>query len=138
MRVKNSIAGGSDDFYFNGADGRTEVINLAANNFTYNILGAGGDNIGQLKVQSESPESFFYLKDHLGSVRMTTDNDEDLVGYDDFYPYCLQMTGRSNTSQGDARYQFTGKELDATDGLYYFGKRYYDPWNGRWDQVDPM
>ena len=50
----------------------------------------------------------------------------------------MHMTGRSYTSSADQRYKFTGKERDASTGLDYFGKRYYDSWKGSWDQVDPM
>jgi len=49
------------------------------------------------------------------------------------YPY-----GATRTASGSvSAYQFSGKEKDAT-GLYYFGKRYYDPAIGRWLSVDPM
>jgi RHS repeat-associated protein len=34
-------------------------------------------------------------------------------------------------------YKFTGKELDAETGLYYFGARYYDARVGRWVSADP-
>jgi RHS repeat-associated protein len=105
---------------------------------TYNILGGGGDNIGQVKVLNKATKRYYYLKDHLGSIKMTVDTTgNNIVGYDDYYPYGLVMTGRSSTSSEDGRYKFTGKELDATEGLYYFGSRYYDPWRGGWDQVDP-
>ena len=69
---------------------------------------------------------------------MTVDISGNVVGYDDYYPYGMQMTGRSYTSSADQRYKFTEKELDASDGLYYFGKRYYDPFREQWLQVDPM
>ena len=69
---------------------------------------------------------------------MTVDVSGNVVGYDDNYPYGMQMMGRSYTSSADQRYKFTEKELDASDGLYYFGKRYYDPFRGQWLQVDPM
>jgi RHS repeat-associated protein len=69
---------------------------------------------------------------------MTVDTTGTVVGYDDYYPYGMQMSGRSYTSSADQRYKFTGKELDATTGLDYFGARYYDSWNGRWPSVDPM
>jgi RHS repeat-associated protein len=69
---------------------------------------------------------------------MTVDTTGTVVGYDDYYPYGMVMTGRSSTSSADGRYKFTGKERDASDGLDYFGARYYDQWRGGWDQVDPM
>ena len=33
---------------------------------------------------------------------------------------------------------FTGKELDPTTSLYYFGARYCDAWSGRWMSVNPL
>jgi hypothetical protein len=59
----------------------------------------------------------------LGSVKMTVDTTGTVVGYDDYYPYGMQMSGRSYTSSADQRYKpacrqaglrtegvFTGKE----------------------------
>ena len=69
---------------------------------------------------------------------MTVDASGNPVGWDDYYPYGMQMTGRSYTSSADQRYKFTGKERDAPDGLYYFGRRYYDSFRGQWLEVDPM
>jgi RHS repeat-associated protein len=68
---------------------------------------------------------------------MTVDATGTVQGYDDYYPYGMQMTGRSMTSSEDGRYKFTGKERDASEGLDYFGARYYDGWKAGWDQVDP-
>jgi RHS repeat-associated protein len=34
-------------------------------------------------------------------------------------------------------YRFTGKELDAETGLYYYGARYLDPKTSRWLSADP-
>ena len=70
-RVRNTISGSSDNYYFNGADGKTEAVALLPlSNVTYNILGAGGDNIGQLRVINSNPARYYYLKDHL-SQRLT-------------------------------------------------------------------
>jgi RHS repeat-associated protein len=71
-------------------------------------------------------------------IKVTVDTTGTVVGYDDYYPYGLVMTGRSLTASEDGRYKFTGKERDASDGLDYFGARYYDQWRGGWDQVDPL
>ena len=35
---------------------------------------------------------YYYLKDHLGSIRMTVDGTGTVVGYDDYYPYGLTMS----------------------------------------------
>ena len=139
-RVRTSAEGSSNNFYFDGAGGQTEAVCLLpySSNLTYNILGSGGDNIGQVKVLNGAVSGrYYYLKDHLGSIRMTVDVSGNVVGYDDYYPYGMQMTGRSYTSSADQRYKFTGKERDANTGLDYFGARYYDSWRGQWLQVDP-
>jgi RHS repeat-associated protein len=139
-RVRNTISGTSDNFYFNGADGKTEAVSLVAHgsNLIYNILGAGGDNIGQVKVAKKTTKRYHYLKDHLGSIKVTVDASGNAVGWDDYYPYGAQMDLRNRTASADGRYKFTGKERDASTGLDYFGARYYDSWNGRWNQVDPL
>ena len=69
---------------------------------------------------------------------MTVDVSGNPVGWEDYYPYGMQMTGRSYTSSADQRYKFSGKERDASTGLDYFGARYYESISGRWLSVDPM
>ncbi len=82
--------------------------------------------------------TYYYLKDHLGSVRATIDEKGNRVGYDDYYPFGEIMPGRSsNSAIADAKYKFTGKERDVETSLDYFGARYYDSWRGQWLSVDP-
>ena len=83
----------------------------------------------------------FYLKDHLGSVRVTVDEEGEPLGFDDYYPYGLQMPTRSsNTSNPNDRYKFTGHERDTEAGLTfdYMGARTYDPLLGIFMQIDPL
>ena len=83
----------------------------------------------------------FYLKDHLGSVRVTVDEEGEPLGFDDYYPYGLQMPTRSsNTANPNDRYKFTGHERDTEAGLTfdYMGARTYDPLLGIFMQIDPL
>jgi len=85
-------------------------------------------------------KSFYYLTDHLGSVRVTVNEQGDPVGWDDYYPFGLVMPGRSsNSGNPNDNYKYTGHELDneANLDLYYAGARYLDPVLGRWLSVDP-
>jgi hypothetical protein len=51
---------------------------------------------------------FYYLKDHLGSIRVTVKEDNTVAGWDDFYPFGMAMAGRSgNSGQADTKYKFT-------------------------------
>jgi RHS repeat-associated protein len=98
-----------------------------------------------LSVTYQLLKNFFYIKDHLGNIRVTLDEEGSVVGYDDYYPFGMQMDGRSD-NQGLVNniYKYSSKELDdeqVTDGKldwYYFGARYYDPEIGRWLRVDPL
>ena len=87
---------------------------------------------------SNELERFYYVKDHLGSIRVTVDEDGEKVGYDDYDPWGMILAGRSSISIDDARYKFTSKERDVETGYDYFGARYYDSRIGRWLQVDPL
>jgi len=87
-------------------------------------------------------KSFYYLTDHLGSVRVTVDERGDPVGWDDYYPFGLQMPGRSQQQYGSPAtdVKYTGHELNQEGGLgiYHAGARLYDPAVGRFMQQDPM
>ena len=87
-------------------------------------------------------ERFYYLTDHLGSVRVTVDERGDPVGWDDYYPFGLQMPGRSQQQYGSplTDVKFTGHELNQEGGLgiYHAGARLYDPEIGRFMQQDPL
>jgi RHS repeat-associated protein len=43
----------------------------------------------------------------------------------------------SEAPQDGTPFRFTGKELDAETGLYYYGARYLDPKTSRWLSADP-
>lgn len=81
----------------------------------------------------------YFIKDHLGSVRTTVNRDGNVLGYDDYYPFGLEMPGRSSNSANPSdNYKFTGYEKDDEAGLnmYHAGNRMYDPVLGRFMQID--
>ena len=123
-------------YYIQGADGKTEAfwVNYQTKP-VYNIWGL--DNVGQVKRNGTTLTRFYYLKDHLGSIKMTVNSSGGVDSWNDFYPYGMQMEGRNGVASADGRYKFTGKELDVETGLNWFGARTYDPFIGRWNRVDP-
>jgi RHS repeat-associated protein len=84
----------------------------------------------------------FYLKDHLGNIRVTIDQEGEVVGYNDYYPFGLRMPGRSyNGGVDHDPYKYSSKELDEENGLNWYRfdpGRSYDPAIGRWMAVDPL
>jgi RHS repeat-associated protein len=84
------------------------------------------------------PRRYYYITDHLGSVRAVTNELGELVAYSDFYPFGLEMPKRSLAGDDATKEGYTGHELYAETGLNYAGARYYDPEIGRWLAVDPL
>ena len=102
-----------------------------------NVL-VGGETIGRAHPNESR---YYYLKDHLGSVRVTINDSGTAIGWDDYYPFGLQMPGRS-WNQGNAHddQKFTGHFLEQEGGLgiYHAHARMYCPETGRFWGVDAM
>jgi RHS repeat-associated protein len=99
---------------------------------------------------------FFELTNHLGNVMATISDKKlghlssdgttvdyyipDVVTANDYYPFGMQMQGRSYTGGDIYRYGFNGKELDNDmDGNDYdYGMRIYNPQIGKFLSVDPL
>ncbi|MEZ5345229.1 MAG: RHS repeat-associated core domain-containing protein [Pyrinomonadaceae bacterium] len=74
----------------------------------------------------------YFLTDHLGSTNVLADHTGTITSsanYDSFG----NPTGNLTT-----RYQYTGRELDADIGLYYYRARWYDSEIGRFISEDPI
>jgi RHS repeat-associated protein len=67
---------------------------------------------------------YFYHSDHLGSSNVITDVSGNQVQLTEFTPYGSTF---KNEGSDVTKHKFTGKELDKTTGLYFYGARYYDP-----------
>jgi RHS repeat-associated protein len=77
----------------------------------------------------------YYHSDHLGSSNVITDGQGTEVQRVEYMPFgeIYQLTGSDITD-----YKFTGKELDQSTGLYYYGARYYNPVLSHFTQADPI
>jgi RHS repeat-associated protein len=136
MRVQK-IQGAATTSYILGAGGITEVVVTGPTTLTYNFF-AGAENLGQARRSGSTLTRYYYLKDHLGSMRATVTTSGSVDSYFDFYPYGQPMDGRTGVASADPRYKYIGKELDQETGYDYFGARYYDCRIGRWLAVDLM
>lgn len=91
--------------------------------------------------------NYYYIKDHLGSTRMVVNESGEAIEANmyDSYGKLSQLVYSGTSSR--LREKFTGKEFDDDGavagetnglGLYYFGKRYYDPEIGTFTTKDPQ
>jgi len=66
------------------------------------------------------------------------DMDGNLISQEEFYPFggTAVWAVRSAVETHYKTRRYSGQERDIT-GLYYYGRRYYQPWAGRWLSADP-
>ena len=90
-------------------------------------------------AEDGSPETFYCITDHLGSVRAMVDADGNAVERNDYYPFGAQHT-RTDYPQIANRYKFNGKEREKAGGADWldYGARRYDPALARWTTPDPL
>ncbi|MFH1200008.1 MAG: RHS repeat-associated core domain-containing protein [Candidatus Micrarchaeota archaeon] len=90
---------------------------------------------GLVASKSSDGAVLYYHQDALGSNRLVTDSGGQVQSKSTAYPYGepVQIEGFGSKQ---ARYTFTGKELDSK--LYYYGARYYNPRTMRFTAVDPV
>ncbi|WP_437778352.1 RHS repeat domain-containing protein [Sorangium sp. So ce1097] len=87
----------------------------------------------------QRPPVMYYHPDHLGSTQYVTDQDQELSQHVEYLP-----SGELWVDESDSRFQnrqpylFTGKELDLSTGLYYYGARSLEPRLGVWLSPDPI
>ena len=84
------------------------------------------------------PMRHYYLRDHLGNVRVVFNQTGTVEQRNDYYPYG-GLTGES-TGGSVQPYKYNGKELERMNGLdlYDYGARWMDAALGRFTTIDPM
>jgi len=90
----------------------------------------------------------YFSYDHLGSVRLVTDQSGLIVARHDYLPYGEEVSGYSGrtmtgfsvagTAPNDAAQKFTGQVRDQESGMDYFNARYLTPVYGRFNSPDPQ
>ena len=85
-------------------------------------------------IGDSEAKKYFYHTDHVGSIRVITDQAGKVVYNADYLAF-----GNQFVKDGDFEelHGFTGKEYDPDIGLYYFNARWYDPDLGRFISEDP-
>jgi RHS repeat-associated protein len=103
----------------------------------HNASGTGPWSAVRPITTRDAPPRRYYIKDHLGSVRVVVDATGEVKETRDYYPFGLRMPGRSTTTGTPAPEDYTGHELDPQTQLHYAGARYYMSALGRWTTTDP-
>jgi RHS repeat-associated protein len=119
--------------------GAIEYRQVGAVNTPYRISLAEG----QAMLRNNKIEGEYYLKDHLGNVRVVFNEKGNILQKTDYYPFGLEIDRNSpvqplTARNGINRYNFLGRETQIGSGYIDLSRRFYDPTIGRFMQVDPL
>ena len=79
---------------------------------------------------------YYYCTDHIGSTRLVLDDSARIAERLMFLPTGEVFMDEQNSTLYHSDFLFSGKELDAETGNYYFGARYLAPRLGTWLSPD--
>jgi len=121
----------SQEFYVRDVNGKEVAIYSGSNLTQWNLWGL--DQIGEMHTDTSK---YFYLKDHLGSVRAVINTQNQVTSAQDYDAWGYLHDTR--TYSANNKYKFTGKERDLESNYDYFGARYYDSRIANWTSLDPL
>ncbi|RZK67968.1 MAG: RHS repeat-associated core domain-containing protein, partial [Pedobacter sp.] len=79
--------------------------------------------------------------DHLGNTRISFKREGNIaviVKISDYYAFGLKHNTTIDSSDGNYKYEYNGKEIQEELDMYDYGARFYMPDLGRWGVVDPL
>ncbi len=141
-RVHKSLSSGSTAYVY---DAFGNLSAEYANGTTWSrdyIRWAGGQLIATENATGPCTTCYFSY-DHLGSVRMLTDANANIIARHDYLPYGEEIAagvGGRNSQFGlttDTTAKFTGQLRDQEAGQDYFNARYFAAPLGRFNSPDP-
>jgi RHS repeat-associated protein len=131
-------------YFYDGAGRRVQEVSTynVEKVFVYDVFGqmAAEYSIG---AQSLPCTTCYIATDHLGSTRLVTDQNANVVGRHDYLPFGEEIaanTGGRNSNFGTQDFvnqKFTGQERDSETGLDFFQARYFSGALGRFNSPDP-
>jgi RHS repeat-associated protein len=148
VEVRNSANQIVGEYKCDGNGKRTKKI--TANEYVVFRYDGLGNLIGEYSTIVEPAaiaKTSYLTTDHLGSPRVVTNRQGEVVSRQDFMPFGEEIAAMAETHRtpgdkygvGDgARQKFTGYERDEETGLDFAPARYYNPVHGRFTAVDPL
>ncbi len=139
----------------------TLITTNYAGNYIYvnDVLQFFNHPLGHVSVENGNYGYVYQYSDHLGNVRLSyadenrdgvitsssDPNTTEIINENNYYPFGGLHKGYNDSQSAFAnataqKWKYNGMEYE--DGLdlnsYDFGARNYDPWVGRWMNVDPL
>ncbi|PWJ57017.1 RHS repeat-associated protein [Dyadobacter jejuensis] len=138
LGIKHKYAGDTVNIKYAGGAGHPAFEYDASN-----VLKRIATSEGQMVPSGDTLRFDYYLKDHLGNVRLVFSEKGDILQQTDYYPFGLEIDRNSPVQIPAARnainrYNFLGKETQVATGYIDLQARFYDPTVGRFMQIDPV
>ncbi|KRD11761.1 hypothetical protein ASE21_08685 [Flavobacterium sp. Root901] len=157
LPIKLTFASGTIDYIYDAAGIKQRKIVTGgkitdyADSFIYedNILQFFSQSEGYVANNSGIFNYIYQYEDHLGNVRLSFDQNLNVIEENNYYPFGLKQKGYNiiTNSGGNStaqKYKYNSKEWQDDNigaqqlNLYDYGARNYDPALGRWMNIDPL
>jgi RHS repeat-associated protein len=127
-RVQKTVNGTTNHFVYDDVSGNSLILSDGTNDYIY---GPNGMPIEQINGSNVT----YMHQDQLGSTRLLTDQNRNVVGT---YSYDAYGKTSSHTGSASTPIEYAGQYLDAESSLYWMRARYYDPTTGSFTTIDPL
>ena len=138
-----ALGGGTESYLYDGGGQRVEKTGPGGS--TVYVYDARGELAAEYSTNwAAAPCTTCYLTwDHLGTVRLVTDQNANVIARHDYLPFGEEIAGGTagrsllwGPQRDTVKQKFTGKARDSESGLDYFGARYYGSALGRFTSPD--
>ena len=144
------IENGKEDYLYVGLQ-EIGAVNEAGEIFQLQVLGKGdAERVASVVSIELDGVAYAPIYDQRGSLCCLIDSQTGEVARNYYYTSFGENVGGSRAGRHeealsvergkeliDSPWKFSNKRLDKESGLYYFGKRFYNPSIGRWITQDP-
>jgi RHS repeat-associated protein len=137
VEVKNSSNQIVGQYFYDGDGKRIKKIVPSTGETTIFVYDASGKMVAEYSTQfATTPQVSYLTSDHLGSPRINTDANGQVIARHDYQPFGEEIT-RASYGADTTRQKFTSYERDIEINLYYAINRQYSCNIGRFTQSDP-
>jgi RHS repeat-associated protein len=134
------------EYFYDGDGKRVKKFVPSTGETTIFVYDASGKMLTEYSTIVEPPSTAkvsYLTTDHLGSPRILTDTNGNVISRRDFHPFgeeiiTAQRTQGLGYTADSVRQKFTGYERDHEIDFDFAQARYYNPSHGRFTAADPL
>ncbi|MDQ3801733.1 MAG: RHS repeat-associated core domain-containing protein [Acidobacteriota bacterium] len=136
--ARGNVVNTLGQYFYDGDGRRVKKIVPAMQEITIFLYDASAKLIMEYSTAQppQIPQVSYTTNDHLGSPRINTNQQGDVMARHDYQPFGEEIQ-RASYGSDDIRKQFTGYERDKETNLDFAQARYYNSDQGRFSSPDP-